>query len=76
MAKERRNSPALTIRVVDHAYTDARNQELRDFFAGQAMQALLSAPYMVREDDKTPDIKVVAAFAYEVADAMLEERDR
>ena len=44
---------------------------LRDYFAAKAMQALLS-----RETKLNPDLAVYAGAAYDVADAMLEARDK
>jgi hypothetical protein len=44
-----------------------RGMSLRDYFAGQAMVGLLASRYV-----QGPD--VVASYAYEYADAMLEAR--
>lgn len=46
--------------------------DTRDYFAGQALNAL------IQNDDDRPkgkDIKKIAALAFRIADAMLEERD-
>lgn len=47
---------------------------LRDWFAGQALQAILHNP----QEYKGPDYYLtgIAANAYSVADAMLKERER
>ena len=42
---------------------------LRDYFAAKAMQGLLADP-------NTPEIMDIAGAAYEVADAMLAEREK
>jgi hypothetical protein len=42
---------------------------LRDYFAGLAMQALLAPA-------RSPTSEVIASWAYEMADAMLAERDK
>ena len=44
---------------------------LRDYFAAKAMQALLA-----RETKLNPDLTVYTGAAYDVADAMLEEREK
>jgi hypothetical protein len=43
---------------------------LRDYFAAKAMQALLSEPKVTR------DLMLYAGAAYDVADAMLEAREK
>lgn len=46
--------------------------DTRDYFAGQALNAL------IQNDDDRPkgkDIKKIASLAFRIADAMLEERD-
>lgn len=47
----------------------AMSMTLRDYFAGQAMQALIT-----RETKMIPDPSVYAGAAYDLADAMLEAR--
>jgi len=59
------------------AFLYAENMTLRDHFAGLAMAAYLSVAYHTESNDGTrargnPD--VVAAWAYQNADAMLAER--
>jgi len=44
---------------------------LRDYFAGQAMQALIT-----RETKMIPDPSVYAGAAYDLADAMLDARKK
>lgn len=44
---------------------------LRDWFAGQAMNGFLSNP-----ENSTAEFEELAAVAYEVADAMLKERNK
>ena len=51
-------------------WTNYKGMTLRDYFAGQAMQALLQfGTYGVDEKDGA------AEWAYRIADAMLKERD-
>ena len=47
---------------------------LRDYFAAKALQGLLSYTYAA--DRFRGDLKVAAIEAYEIADAMLEERKK
>lgn len=52
------------------SYEDTNNQEgmsLRDYFAGQAMQSLAR---------RATDFEVMAAYCYDMADAMLQERGK
>ena len=44
---------------------------LRDYFAAKAMQALIA-----RETKLNPDLMMYAGAAYDVADAMLEAREK
>lgn len=46
---------------------------LRDYFAAKAMQSLLNSGY---EDGFEEDCKGLATLAYEIADAMLAEREK
>jgi hypothetical protein len=59
------------------AYSDGRDMSLRDWFAGNAMNRLLQVggeAYI--KDVPSSDLKfIMAAKAYEMADAMLEARD-
>lgn len=68
--------PAFPARKVDEdgVETQAYGMSLRDYFAGQAMQAILSLgnDYTYETDMKVKDI--VARDAYHVADAMIKAR--
>jgi hypothetical protein len=50
--------------------TAYQGMTLRDYFAAKAMQALLSEPKVTR------DLMLYAGAAYDVADAMLEAREK
>ncbi len=50
--------------------TAYKGMSLRDYFAAKAMQALLSEPKVTR------DLMLYAGAAYDVADAMLEAREK
>jgi hypothetical protein len=50
--------------------TAYQGMTLRDYFAANAMQALLSEPKVTR------DLMLYAGAAYDVADAMLEAREK
>ena len=52
------------------ARTMLSGMSLRDYFAAKAMQALLSAPTVTR------DLMLYAGAAYDIADAMLEAREK
>ena len=66
MDKEK-NEPAFPTRFAQH--TDSHGMTLRDWFAGMALQGMLS-------DSAVRDIpEGFAATAYELADAMLEARN-
>ena len=52
---------------------DYRGMSLRDYFAGQALTALWSAPVEVTGKRSGDDL---AALTYKIADAMLEARKR
>ena len=54
-------------------YNTERGMTLRDWFAGQALNGWLST---FGEDDIPTGTKALAIFAYEIADAMLEEREK
>lgn len=49
----------------------SHGMSLRDYFAAKAMQAILAHP----ESDATKPSYVFAKAAYQVADAMMKERD-
>ena len=51
-----------------HKYA-RRDNTLRDYFAGQAMTGIISNP-----ESPMPDFERCAEHAYNIADAMLEER--
>ena len=54
----------------DTNYEEASGMTLRDYFAAKAMQALLT-----RETKFSSDLMMYAGAAYDVADAMLQERN-
>lgn len=47
--------------------------DTRDYFAGQAMNALIQHG---EDYDKDKDLRKLSALAYRIAEAMLEERER
>ena len=47
---------------------------LRDYFAGLAMQAMISNPQIKRPDESIKDFELFSKRAFRYADAMLEER--
>lgn len=47
---------------------------LRDYFAGQAMTGLLAA--YSGQDTPLPAVRMAAAYSYDLADAMLTEREK
>jgi hypothetical protein len=53
--------------------TISDGMDLRDYFAGLAMQAILSAKYPITKDPYAED--VIAKAAYQGADAMLKARE-
>ena len=53
----------------DYVETEYEVNKLRDYFAGQAMMALLIADYTVKGID-------ISRISYEQADAMLKEREK
>ena len=57
--------------------TKNRN-ELRDWFAGQALNGMLAHPkrYRPREGRSAHWHKAIAEEAHEIADAMMKERDK
>ena len=57
--------------VTDNVNGGEEGMELRDWFAGMAMQGMLSAD----TDNVAPSLELVKA-AYEYADQMLEERKK
>lgn len=64
------SGPAFPVDLDNH---DRRGMSLRDYFAGKALNAILqSRAYQFQTGDD--DYSYVAGFAYDVADAMLEER--
>jgi len=74
------HQPAFPLRVDfgDGSYHQYYGMTLRDWFAGQAMQATLnsSASWGVVDFDKEMDCKAISFFAYKLADAMLKEREK
>lgn len=50
--------------------------ELRDWFAGMALSGLLAEFMTEPHVDQDLDSKLYARFAYEQADAMMQERDK
>ena len=56
--------------------------DLRDYFAAKAMQSIVSKygdepPYLdLMDDDDNVGDNAIALWAYELADAMLKERDK
>ena len=53
----------------------AAEKNLRDWFAGKALQGLLACPYLETEDSGNPWEKF-AVTAYELSDAMIAERQK
>lgn len=72
----------VTIRQVSQAHGGlASHCSLRDFFAGQAIVALLGSDTFLRAASRTGDVdsaiyRHAAASSYEIADAMLAERGK
>ena len=55
-----------------HAHDAAfRGMSLRDYFAGQSLPGITSLSRFSREENKT-----AAKWAYEIADAMIQEREK
>ena len=66
--------------LFDQAIVDSKGMTLRDYFAAKAMQSIVCA--MLSESSKTrynighqEHLECVALDAYEIADAMLRERE-
>ena len=57
-----------------------QGMDLRDWFAGMAMQALISDKDINKtvKELRNPDVlpKLVSGMAYEIADVMMKERER
>jgi hypothetical protein len=71
--------------VVAKDYTDwmvetggsAKNMTMRDYFAGLAMQGILMDEAITRDSDNSAKwIATIAAASYDMADAMLKERNK
>jgi hypothetical protein len=54
--------------IQDNTLLSQKGMELRDYFAAKAMQSYWSDPNV------TPELDAAAAWAYEMADAMLKAR--
>ena len=54
---------------------DKWGMDLRDYFAGQALNGWL-ATYPEDSLEERVDTKVIATFAFQLADAMMEERKK
>ena len=59
---------------------EAKDMTLRDWFAGKAMQVLLSGDpdflkKVIGSDNNAPTFACYAFLAYEMADAMMEEKE-
>lgn len=63
------SEPAFPVPDVDGG-ADYEGMSLRDYFAAKAIQAFLTKPKVTR------DLMLYAHAAYEVADAMLEAREK
>ncbi len=65
-----------------HNGRDLSGMDLRDYFAAKAMQSIVSKygdepPYLdLMDDDDNVGDNAIALWAYELADAMLKERDK
>ena len=70
---DNKNGPAFPTTIVTHAGRTISNEgmTLRDYFAAKAMQA-----FITRETKFNPDLMMYVGAAYDVADAMLEERNK
>ena len=60
-----------TLRLKDGSSTVSYGMSIRDYFAAQAMQGLLSGPDWIKD----MDLKETAYTAYKMADAMLKARE-
>ncbi len=74
MTDKPENPPAFSLTFGPDA-TRIHGMDLRDWFAGMALQGLCAFPGQLR-DSRRPDAKLHARMAYEYADAMLAERGR
>jgi hypothetical protein len=68
---------------VSDTYDTNEGMDLRDYFAAKAMQAYISSELLMEvlakrkfATEEEEDMKVVAQFSYETADAMLKERTK
>ncbi len=69
-----------TRQLVGTIYADNQGMSLRDWFAGKAMQGILSNPTAMNVVEKELDIldqnPFIADLAYHIADAMLLQRKK
>ena len=59
-----------------YKYSESYGMSLRDWFAGMAMQGLLASLANPRLNERAVVDSLIAETAYEIADAMLKERDK
>jgi hypothetical protein len=74
--RESSNPPAFPVGCNTNPDCDAAGMTLRDWFAGMALQGMIASPRLSHLADNTPCTTPprLAAFAYELAEAMLAER--
>lgn len=78
MNNDKTGGPAFPV-PNDANLNEQEGMTLRDYFAGQALTGAISAcveAAKAAQDVAEGDEKVIAAFAYEIADAMLAARDK
>lgn len=66
--------PAFPLDPETNRLREAQGMSLRDYFAGQALMAMLSQPANAQNIAAYDDTNTVARSAYGFADAMLHER--
>lgn len=74
MSKIKNGGPAFPVSK-DVVYPQLNGMSLRDWFAGQALAGLSANPNESPDKDDASDRRDIAAVAYELADAMLNQRE-
>lgn len=49
---------------------------IRDYFAAKAMHQMLHGAVLPKQEDRDKWLPVIAVFSYQMADAMIAERDK
>lgn len=78
LAEMKNFQPAFPVKVdADDGTAHSFGMSLRDYFAGQALIGMLSFDgYVKPVNDERPAAVIFASNAYEIADAMLSQREK